>query len=195
MAPIGNVLDQIYGESAFAKAQHMYSKMFIYIPDVEDVYSWDGQLGGIEGQEQYFWDKAYINQIYVAMKMLGYPCYVLVKGDDCRVVILIPPQVMMTNTIDRIQTNVVTHVSYVMEEFGHKIKIEDSNGSEMFFAFSKEAFLGNSALPQSFRKIQKAYGANNAFMNTIDDYVASSFSNCHSASKVSPNPISCYRIL
>lgn len=65
-------------------------------------------------------------------------------------------------------------------------------GLLQYCSFSKNAFIDNIELPQSFRKIQKAYGANNAFMNALDDYAASSFSNCHSASKTSPSPVSCY---
>lgn len=49
-------------------------------------------------------------------------------------------------------------------------------------------------LSQVCRKIQKCHGANNAFIATLDEYIASAYSNAHSSCKVSPNVTPVYSI-
>lgn len=185
-------LDAVFGEHLFTQAHEAYHNTYFYLPDVDRVYTWPGQEGGVEGQDTYIWVHAYIQHLKIVMTHFGYPYRLLVKGDDARLVILVPPQYLDVESIDQIRTRLVTRITQLSAEFGYQMKPEDSYGSVNYCSFSKNAFLGNVEMPQSFRKIQKAYGANNAFMNTIDDYAASSFSNCHSASKTSPSPISCY---
>lgn len=65
-----------------------------YIPGViEDLY-WEGQQGGIEGLDQDTWVWVYINQIKTAM--LGYDVHyhVFCKGDDFRITVISPRQLM-----------------------------------------------------------------------------------------------------
>lgn len=193
LAPIaGSVLDGVFGETMFRQFHKTYEFMYVYLPDAEDVYQWDGQFGGIEGLDQYIWVHSYIAHLNTVLNQFGLPFQLLVKGDDARIVILVPPQAARRETIDELKTRLVAEITEGAAQFGHLMKTEDSYASQKYCAFSKNAFINNTEQPQSFRKCQKAYGANNAFMNTLDDYVASSYSNCHSTAKTSPTPISCY---
>nr|QLL27733.1 putative RdRp [Leveillula taurica associated chu-like virus 1] len=192
-APVAKAtFDKAFGNNMCGLTHTAYHHTFFYIPDVDKVYSWDGQAGGIDGQDQYYWVWSYIAQLKSVMTIIGYPFRLLVKGDDVRIVILIPPYVYENKTIDDIKRQVVKRITELSKMYGHVMKPEDSYASSTYCTFSKNAFVCNSEQPQSFRKCQKAYGANNAFMNTIDEYAASSFSNCHSTSKTSPTPIACY---
>jgi len=188
----GQVLDGVFGTTMFAQFHRTYSHMFFYLPDVDEVYHWEGQAGGIEGLDQYIWVHSYIAHLKTVLGRFGYPYQLLVKGDDARVVILVPPQILDNRSLDDVRTELVTELTEGCAEFGHLMKVEDSYGSQTYCAFSKNAFIRNIEQPQSFRKCQKSYGANNAFMNTIDDYVASSFSNAHSTSKTAPSPFPCF---
>lgn len=193
MGPIaGEVLDNIFGETMYRQFHDTYRHMFIYLPDANEVYHWQGQEGGIEGQDQYIWVHSYISHLKTVLSGFGLPFQLLVKGDDARVVILVPPQRLLNQTLDQVRAEMVAHITTGAGQFGHLMKPEESYGSSVYCSFSKNAFIRNTEQPQSFRKCQKAYGANNAFLNTIDDYVASSYSNCHSAAPTSPSPISCY---
>jgi len=195
VAPVmSQTLDRIYNIKLFSRTHEAYENSFVYVPDVGQTYYWNGQKGGIEGLNQDTWVLVYIHQIKVCLADFPYPYHILCKGDDLRVAVLIPPQVLETTTIEQLKIEILTSMSNLGTQFGHTIKVEDSYASETYFAFSKTAFLNHAELPQSFRKIQKCYGANNAFLNTTDDYIASSFSNAHSACKTSPNPISCYNV-
>lgn len=187
-------LGKIFGNNIYEKTQSQYEKTFIYVPDRSKTYFWDGQLGGIEGQHQYEWDVVYLAQIHVALQELGYQYFIFCKGDDVRVVLLIPDERLETVSIDKLRKQILDHLKTILVQYGHKINIAESYASLSYFAFSKSASCGLIELPQAYRKIQKCYGANNAFLPFLDDYIASSFSNAHSACKASNNYISPYMV-
>uniref|UniRef100_A0AAT9JN67 RNA-directed RNA polymerase n=1 Tax=Nasutitermes takasagoensis chuvirus 1 TaxID=3133479 RepID=A0AAT9JN67_9VIRU len=193
--PIGEgLLDPLFGTTIFSKTHEAYHKTLFYVEDESVTYVWEGQAGGIEGLNQDTWVIAYINQIKVAMLEFEYPYHIFCKGDDLRVVVLIPPTVLLHQKLSDIKNNIVEHIAKVMTGFGHTIKVEDSYGSATYFAFSKEASIGTIQLPQTFRKIQKAHGANNAFLPTLDEYVAATYSNAHSACRVGTQVIAPYLV-
>nr|WAS28157.1 MAG: polymerase [Chuviridae sp.] len=193
VAPVaGAVLDAVFGVSIFEKTHTAYQRSLVYVPDADRVYSWDGQEGGIEGLNQDTWVYVYLQQMKVCMEGQPYPYFLLCKGDDLRIAMMIPPDVLKVKSLDEIKREALKQVSERGKKFGHVIKVEDSYVSETYFAYSKDAYVAGVEQPQSFRKVQKCYGANNAFLTTIDDYIASAFSNAHSAAKTSPSPIPCY---
>nr|QQP18758.1 RNA-dependent RNA polymerase [Soybean thrips chu-like virus 1] len=185
-------LDKVFGTNIFGRTQECYENMLFYVPDEDDVYFWEGQAGGIEGLNQDTWVIVYIAQIKVALKGLGYKCHILCKGDDLRVAILIPPTALVNRTVKDIKEEAIIAISNVALQFGHVIKINDSYGSNTYFNFGKLASIGTIELGQALRKIMKTYGANNAFLPTLDEYIGAAFSNAHSAAKVLPGGISPY---
>lgn len=188
-------LDPIFNTAIFSKTHLAFKKSLIYVPDAETTYYWKGQRGGIEGLNQDTWVVIYIAQIKCALANLPHVKYhVLCKGDDFRVAIIVPEHLYDDARIIEIKNVVVKNISSVCKELGHKIKIEDSYGSEEYFTFSKSASIRTIELPQTFRKIQKCYGANNAFLPSFDEYIASTFSNGHSAAKCSPVVYGCYAV-
>lgn len=187
-----DTLCKIFASSVFGKTHEAYEKTFFYVSDGPHTYYWYGQRVGIEGLNQYTWMTAYINQMRVAMDGFPFRYHILCKGDDMRIVVLIPEEQNDDAIIRGLKNDIVSHISITASEFGHKINTEESYALCRYFSFSKAASMDNIELPQTFRKIQKAYGANNAFINTLDDYIASTYSNGHSACKVSPNILPCY---
>lgn len=189
-----HTLDKIFDSTIFSKTHKAYENTFIYTPDQDNMYYWDGQRGGIEGLNQYTWMTVYITQMKVCMQGFPFPYHILCKGDDMRIVVLIPEAQYDESMTRQLKNQIVTQISNTCKHFGHKINIEESYGSSHYFAFSKAASFDKIEMPQTFRKIQKVYGANNAFINTFDDYVASTFSNGHSACKVSPTVVPCFSV-
>nr|QVG74756.1 polymerase [Chuviridae sp.] len=187
-------LDALHGVKFWNKTQTAYEQSYIYMPDVDKIHAWEGQAGGIEGLNQYTWVYAYIHQMKVCMREQPYPYYILCKGDDLRLAVLVSPELLEGSSIDIIKQNLLESVSRIGRKFGHTIKIEDSYASESYFAFSKDAYVNGVEQSQGMRKIQKCYGANNAFLNIMDDYIASAFSNAHSACKVCPSPVTAYMV-
>lgn len=189
-----NTLDRIFNTRIFQKTQTSFEKTLFYVPDENEVYYWEGQGGGIEGLNQDTWVVVYIAQIKTALSHMDVKYHILCKGDDFRLALIIPNRDVDIRTISKRKTEVVKTLSRIAQELGHTIKIEDSYGSERYFTFSKTASVDMIELPQTFRKIQKCYGANNAFLPCLDDYIASTFSNAHSSAKTSPTIIGNYAV-
>lgn len=61
-------------------------------------------------------------------------------------------------------------------------------------AFGKIASVKSVERPMAYRKIAQSYGVNNAFMPLLDDYIGSTLSNAHSASRVCMNLGHCYLV-
>lgn len=188
------LLDKLYGTSIFGKTMLAYNRSLIYIPDQEGTWHWEGQEGGIEGLNQDTWVTVYIGQIHTALSKYLYPYHVFCKGDDLRVVVMVPPHALQAMTILEVKNAIVTEIQTTLQKLGHSINVQESYGSTSYFAFSKSASCGTIELPQSFRKIQKAYGANNAFLPLLDDYIGSAFSNAHSATKTTTTVVPCYYV-
>lgn len=192
--PMQETLDRIFGTRTFAKTHMAFQNSLIYVPGCPTTYYWDGQSGGIEGLNQDTWVVVYLGMIHTALHDLGMKTHLLAKGDDLRVAVLVPPSLSKVQSIAEIKKNIVLRISTTMKDFGHAIKVEESYGSSRYFAFSKNASIDNIELPQTYRKIQKCYGASNAMIATLDEYIASTFSNAHSACKVSTAVLPCYYV-
>lgn len=188
VAPVADaVLDKPFGTSLYWKTMKAYEHTLHYVPDEEKVTAWDGQLGGIEGLNQDTWDVVYLNQIRTAMYNENLRYHMLVKGDDLRIAVMIPPNLLALNPVEWWSKRLMHSVSDTAKKCGHNLKVKESYASEVYFSFSKAASVKTIELPQGNRKIMKVYGANNAFLETLDDYIASTFSNAHSAARVLPN--------
>lgn len=185
-------LDKVFDYPIFSKTHRAFQHTLFYVQDHAGTWYWDGTDGGIEGLNQDTWVVTYLCQIKVAMEGFPLQYYVLFKGDDLRLAVLIPQSSEHATSICTSKNDIVTRILEVAKEFGHKINIEESYGSSKYFAFSKNASLEKVELPQTSRKIQKCYGANNAFINTLDSYISSTYSNAHSACKAHPIIIPCY---
>lgn len=169
-----------------------YQRSLVYVPDGKTGYYWQGQDGGIEGLNQDTWVIVYIAQIKTALEGIPYPYHILCKGDDLRIALAVPGEETTQVGMKRIKDDYVMRLSQTMKDVGHKIKIKKSFGSEMYFAFSKYASYQDIELPQSLRKIQKCHGATNAFLPSLDEYIA--FSNAHSACRVAPIVLPSYYV-
>jgi len=193
ISPLANaLLDPLMNTTIFSRTHEAFQHTFCYIPDEEETYYWDGQDGGIEGQHQYTWDWAYIPAIKSTLQDESHQFFTVVKGDDLKMVILVPPGTDDFSDMKGMKARIVTKISQRAKQFGHKIKVEESYGSERYFSFSKQASIGPILLPQTSRKIQKVYGSSNAFLPFLDDMVAAAFSNVHSATQTTVDPISTY---
>lgn len=181
-----NTLSKIYNHNIFSRTHECYLNTHYYVPDgPTESYWWDGQGGGIEGLNQDTWVIVYIAQIKTAIHDIKLKYHILCKGDDFRLAVLIPKAALVTKSLKNYKEMIVNTISKKAKEFGHKIKTEESFGSARYFMFSKHASIDKIEMPESFRKIQKAYGSNNSFINTLDEYIGSTFSNSHSACRTS----------
>lgn len=193
-APMKETLDKIFGTSIFGKTHLAYQQTLFYVPGFPDTYYWKGQAGGIEGLNQDTWVVVYLGQIKTALEGLGFKYHCLCKGDDLRIALAVPPHVWKNREMSDIKNDIIKRLANTMKSFGHEIKVLESYGSSKYFSFSKNSSIGEVELPQGFRKIQKCYGASNAMIATLDEYIGSTFSNAHSTCKVEPNVLPSYLV-
>lgn len=191
---MAHTLDPIHGTNIFGKTQKKYENTMFYVPDESTTYYWDGQSGGIEGLNQDTWVITYIAQIKTALSGLDLKFHLLCKGDDLRIALVIPEHDPRADNIKKTTIEIMERLAKAAEGLGHQIKVYDSYASESYFNFSKSASVGNIELPQVYRKIQKCYGASNAFLPTMEEFIGSTFSNAHSACRVTTNFIPCYSV-
>lgn len=177
-------LDKVFGTSLFHKTHLAYQQGLFYVAGMIDDIYWEGQQGGIEGLDQDTWVWVYINQIKTAMLDHDVHYHVFCKGDDFRIAVMISPRHLTERSLLDWKNALVKSIAEVTIKAGHTIKIQESYGSPRYFTFSKHASIGKIELPEGYRKIQKTYGSNNAFLNCLDEYIGSTFSNAHSACKV-----------
>jgi hypothetical protein len=193
--PMKETLDRVFQTSIFSKTQQAYEKTLFYIEDHDKYFWWEGQAGGIEGLNQDTWVVVYLAMIHTALRSIGIPYFVLEKGDDVRIVLLVPPQVLRDRPIQDIKDQTVALLHKEMGDFGHHIKVLDSYGSSLYMAFSKAASIGTIELPQVVRKIAKTHASNNTFINTLDESIGTAYSNGHSACAVSATVVSIYYVV
>lgn len=186
--PMAHTLDRIFDYPIFSKTH----KSLVYVPDKGGTYYWRGQAGGIEGLNQDTWVVVYIAQVKTALHRFPYKHHISCKGDDIRISFAIPDGVLQETTMLQIKNQLIESIRTVLSQFGHKINIQESYGSSVYYAFSKYSSINRVEMPQTFRKIQKVHGANNAFLPTLDEYIASTFSNAHSACKTNTGIVGCY---
>jgi hypothetical protein len=187
-----NTLSRVFDNDIFSRTHEMYLNTYYYVPDGKVSYHWDGQAGGIEGLNQDSWVIIYIAQIKTCITNLNLKFHILCKGDDFRLAVLIPKKDLAQRTMREYKNLITTTISEKAKGMGHKIKISESFGSERYFMFSKKASIDKIEMPETFRKIQKTHGANNSFIHTLDEFAGSTFSNAHSACKVSTGAMAQY---
>lgn len=198
-------LDKLFNYPIFSKTHEAFQNTLFYVPDEEGVSHWEGQEGGIEGLNQDTWVVCYIAMIKATLHDENLKCHFLCKGDDLRIVFLIPKNLLRDplltdaenrerTSLEEIRERVVTKISERSAEMGHKIKVDDSYGSETYFSFSKAASIKNVELPQTYRKIAKTSGNDNSLLPLTDNIIGSCYSNAHSAARVTVDPVACYYV-
>jgi Paramyxovirus RNA dependent RNA polymerase. len=184
--PMSQTLDKIFDTPVFSKTHESFMKTLLYnlyVPDKDNTYYWEGQAGGIEGLNQDTWVVVYIAQVKTALAPFPYKYHISCKGDDIRISFAIPDGVILETPMLVITNQIIDSIQRVLSKFGHKINIQESYGLSVYYAFSKYSSVDRVEMPQTFRKIQKVHGANNALIPTLEEYIASTFSNAHTACK------------
>ncbi|UHM27545.1 MAG: RNA-dependent RNA polymerase [Sanya chuvirus 1] len=190
-------LDKMFDVRHFGRTMECFQKTLFYVPDEKKpVEYWKGQLGGIEGLNQGVWEICWTPGLQVIMEreLKGLKIIKFVKGDDTKIAVLVPNHLLETTPLLDIKNRVIRVIAEGAKMMGHSINQEESYGSLRYFSFSKNASVDDIELPQGFRKIQKTYGANNAFMPTSDEYISSAFSNAHSTCRVACHVLPAYSV-
>lgn len=113
---------------------------------------------------------------------LGFPYSVMDNGDDLRVCVWIP-----RDLVDKFEDRKATalwikeQIADLMVDYGHTVKVSETYCSEKLVAYRKIYIMNTAWMPSVYKRIIKIHGLSNAVCPFIDQIIGSVLSNAHSA--------------
>ncbi|UVF62173.1 MAG: RNA-dependent RNA polymerase [Bat faecal associated chuvirus 3] len=180
--PAKELLDPWFDKPIFSKTMKAYHNTLFYYSDGIRTKSWEGQLGGIDGMNQFTWSFIFLGGIKQALEQLGVLYQVNVKGDDVRAVIAIPSSGLKNvNQIEEIKNRILAQLQNLCGAMGWKLNPHECFVSLSLIATSKQYQVNDCWLSASTKKMAKALSLSNLLYPTLEDIVGNIFSICHSA--------------
>ena len=173
------MFDNQFNTEIFQKTQKIFENSLIWAPNNQHIYFLDGQPGGIEGLAQYVWTFIYRYQALQSISSLYKAERMLIKGDDLRIALVVDKSQMQGMNENEFARSIMKKFKHQMSLFGHTIKVSESYCSSIFLAFSKMFRHDDVVYSSMLRKAQKIHGYSNSLIPTLDDQIASIFSNAH----------------
>ena len=188
--PVGKIFDRWFGLPAFSKIMDAYELSYFVHPTADYRYSWEGQLGGVEGLSRYFWVGSYVGIALNVFNSLGYNYFIMDNGDDLRAAVVVPNAVVDTFPGKReVCLDIKTRLAAALHQYGHEAKITETYGSQKLIAYSKIYFFDELAMPSIYKRIAKCHGLANVVIPLLDQRIGSITSNAHSACNSSTNHV------
>nr|DAZ87763.1 TPA_asm: hypothetical protein [Pseudoglobulus fluke virus] len=183
----GEFFDRIFGIDFYSQTMRVFNKGLIYHRDAADrLILWEGQEGGIEGLAQKVWTWIYTVIARLVLYLLNLEGYMMVNGDDMRIIVLIPKnKVSSAEELNKLQRDLMGQLQILFETYGIIMKTEETNMTHELLCFGKNYVVNGINLPGSMKKIIKATGLTDVGIPSLTDIIASIFSNAHSACSVS----------
>lgn len=191
----GVVLDSWFGLNCFyQKTMLAFERMLVYYDDHDYRISWDGQLGGIEGLNQATWTFLFLAGIKESLERIGYKYHITVKGDDVRMSLLIPNDVMATQGFVKLRTAIMAEMMEKCSKLGWQLNPNESFVSLSIVCTSKQYIVNDTWLPCVGKKIMKCNAITNVVFPTLVDHVSTVYSVAHSACAQSTVGLPCYAV-
>jgi len=180
VAPIGKVMDQIFGTSVYEKTMKLYEHTLVVNKGVNGLTGWQGQLGGIEGQNQDTWVIAYLSQLHAIFSSLAYKYYLMDMGDNLVVRLAVHKnELMAAGGPAQFAQKLAQKVGVSIKAYGHDMKPDESTGSHNAFIFCHQYSVRGVQIMSHFRKAGKMSGISDAFFPLPDNYIGCSMSTAH----------------
>jgi Mononegavirales RNA dependent RNA polymerase len=107
-------------------------------PNAFGKISWTGQNGGIEGLNQYTWVGIYVGIALLVFESIRYPYSMMDNGDDLRVCIWVPKDVISTYpSKTHLAQWLKLQIADKMIEYGHVVKVSETYCSQILVAYSQ----------------------------------------------------------
>lgn len=176
--PVGReFFDRILGlEGEYETLMHIFHNSVFILSDGVDDYLYEGQLGGIEGLAQKPWTWIYEAVASRVAEMTGYTYYIMVNGDDLRVILLIPrsevPQSDLKDHLDKIAENFEKNYG----KYGFNLKLQETYKSTELLGFGKVYTSEGVFFSQTLKKGAKLHGLANLMGDYPLEYIKGVFS-------------------
>lgn len=153
----------------------IFLEALFIITDMVKTYLWDGQNGGIEGLCQKFWSWIYSALASKTVRLTGHLFYILINGDDCRIIILLPKNLITKEELGEVLKKMTEHFKTKFSEFGFNLKLEETYYSEGLIGFGKVYLYNNSWMSSNLKKGSKIHGLANLTGNFPSEFIKGSF--------------------
>lgn len=180
--------DRIFGVKFYEHTMDVFQRSFIYHRDAADnIIYWEGQQGGIEGLAQKIWTWIYTVIARLVLHMTGLEGYMMVNGDDMRIILIVPKQLVDNDEtkLREYQNSLLINLRDLFRLYGIFVKVDETNMTRSLLCFGKQYVLKGMSLPAEIKKIIKASGLTDVGFPSISDIIGSISSNTHSACGVS----------
>lgn len=148
---------------------------------------------GMEGLHQYSWEAVYARLITWVLEDLGIKHIFIVRGDDARVACLFP-KAMSRDEVRRQLLEIKKKIAIRLEEWGHKVNLQESFVSMDFFSFNKIYLYRQAKMPHTMKKCIKISPHENSVVETMENGISNIFSGGFAAATVSAVPVVPYTV-
>nr|DAZ87770.1 TPA_asm: polymerase [Orientalis fluke virus] len=194
--------DKIFGIEFYEHTMDVFNQSIIYHRDAADnITSWNGQEGGIEGLAQKVWTWIYTVIARLVLHMTELDGFMMVNGDDMRIVLIVPKAKVDGDEqkLAEFQKDLLEKLRDLFRIYGIVMKIDETNITRSLLCFGRNYVLSGIALPGDIKKIIKAGGLTDVGFPSITDVIGSISSNAHSACGLSyqviPNVVFAYTMI
>ena len=186
--PVGReFFNNLTGTQHYTHIMDTFEKSLFTITDNIHLYSWNGQYGGIEGLFQKFWTWMYEAVADRVATLTRFNHFILVNGDDLRIVLLIPKaeaeNVDLRVLLDEINQSFETNFT----RFGFKFKLSETYTSTFHLGFGKIYLTKGYFNSNTLKKVAKIHGLANLMGDYPLEYIKGVQAEIQSVMSVSVN--------
>nr|WPV62229.1 MAG: RNA-dependent RNA polymerase [Jingmen bat jingchuvirus 1] len=176
--------DRIFGINFYRYTMSVFNLGLIYHRDATDqIIYWNGQDGGIEGLAQKVWTWIYTVIARLVLHLMDLEGFLMVNGDDMRMVVLVPKTRVETTgiSLQEYQSTLLLRLKDLFQTYGIIVKTDETNMTRALLCFGRNYVYSGINFPGDMKKIIKAGGLTDVGFPSITDVIASITSNTHSA--------------
>lgn len=176
--PVGKeFFNKIFGVEHFSHIMDTFEKSLFTVTDGILTHKWEGQYGGIEVLFQKFWTWIYESVASRVAELTGFQHFIMVNGDDLRVVLVLPSANMEAEgkqLLERIAKDFESNY----KKFGFKLKLQDTYYSSEYIGFGKIYLYRGAFCSNILKKGAKLHGMANLTGDYPMEYLKGVMSEC-----------------
>lgn len=193
--PVGReFFDKIFGINQYVNIMKCFEASKYLVTDGLFDYSWEGQYGGIEGLAQKFWTWIYDTVANRVAFITGFPFFILVNGDDLRVILMIPKEQVPLEELKNYLDELGSQFESEYKKYGFHLKLQETYSSSELLGFGKIYIYDSAFCSNLLKKVAKIHGFANLIGDLPLEYLKGCMSEVLSTMSYGPNHRSIYFI-
>lgn len=193
--PIGKeFFDKIFGTSHYEAIMKCFEASRFLVSDGLFDYTWEGQNGRIDGLAQKFWTWIYDTVANRVAFITGFPFFIMVNGDDLRVILMIPKNQISDDELKDYLIELSVQFESEYRKYGFHLKLQETYCSSQLLGFGKVYIYDSAFCTNTLKKVAKIHGFANLMGDLPLEYLKGCMSEVLSTMSYSANHRIIYRI-